>query len=90
MLRNVKQKDDLLILKGDCVIEKYNAEMLHKACAGFEFLEPWIFLSVTKNLSYDRLERTEELGRIPVSRSSFYRYKKLFYRNLDALKEKKE
>ncbi len=75
-------------LRDNCASGKYNSEMLLKACKGFEFIEQWILLSVTKNLSYDRLEYSE-LGRIPVSRTSFYRYKKLFYSNLNALEEKK-
>lgn len=77
-------KSDFNKLRDNCVAGKYDVEILHEACQGFEFLEPWILLSVTKNLSYDRLEYSK-LGRIPVSRTSFYRYRKLFYRNLDAL-----
>lgn len=72
-------------LRDGCASGKYNAKILLEACRGIEFVQPWIVLSVTKNLSYDRLEYTEELGRIPASRTSFYRYKKLFYNNLDAL-----
>lgn len=41
MLRNVKEKNDLLMSEGDCMIETYNYEMLSKAYKGFEFLEPW-------------------------------------------------
>ncbi len=80
MLKNFKYVE----LCDNCALGKYSPEMLSKACAEFEFLRPWIILSVTKNLSYDRLEYTE-LGRIPVSRTSFYRYRKAFYSNLDAL-----
>lgn len=80
-------KIDFNKLRSNCMEGKYSPEMLLNACKGFEFLEPWIILSVTKNISYDRLEYTE-LGRIPVSRTSFYRYRKLFYCNLDmVLKE---
>lgn len=68
----------------DYVAGKYSPEILSKACKGFEFLKLWIILSVTKNKSYDKIEYSE-LGRIPASRTSFYRYRRLFYYNLNAL-----
>ena len=71
-------------LRDNCASGKYSNKILHEACAEFQFIEQWILLSVTKNLSYDRLEYSE-LGRIPASRTSFYRYRKLFYHNLNIL-----
>ena len=80
-------KTRYLKLRDNCASGKYSNKILHEACAELEFIEPWILLSVTKNKSYDRMEYSE-LGRIPASRTSFYRYRKLFYCNLDmVLKE---
>lgn len=82
-------KSDFNKLRDNCVAGKYDVEILHEACQGFEFLEPWILLSVTKNKSYDSIEYSE-LGRIPVSRTGFYRCRKLFYCNLNAILEEKK
>lgn len=73
-----------LQLCDDCASGRYSDKILHEACRGLEFVEKWIILSVTKNKSYDRIERSE-LDRIPASRTSFYRYRRLFYYNLNAL-----
>ncbi len=42
-----------------------------------------IILSVTENRTYEGVEYTEKLGRIPCGRSDFYGYRRLFYHLLD-------
>lgn len=49
-------------------------------------ISEYILLSVTKNLSYDDLERMwtlKEIERIPIGRSDFYGYRRLFYSLMD-------
>lgn len=75
-------------LRGGCASGKYRAEMLLKACSGFEFLTEWIIMSVAKNLSYDSLEKMWARGEIKYmacSRTSFYRHRRKFYSNLDRM-----
>ena len=71
-------------LRNGCAAGKYSAETLSKACEGFEFISPWIILSVTKSRSYDLLEYSQ-LGRIPIGRTDFYGFRRKFYHNLDCL-----
>lgn len=76
-------------LRNGCRAGIYSHETLSQACVGFEFLEPWILLSVEKGLSYDRLELYRWAERPPIGRTSFIGYKNLFYSNLnDILKGK--
>lgn len=42
-----------------------------------------IILSVKKNLSYDRLEYHERLGRCPLGRTDFYGARRLFFHYMD-------
>lgn len=42
-----------------------------------------IILSVRENKTYEGVEYTEKLGRIPCGRSDFYGYRRLFYHLLD-------
>lgn len=74
-----------LELRNGCRTGEYSPEMLLKACKGIEFVEQWILLSVTENISYDRLEFSTRLGRIPVGRTDFYGYRRRFYYNLNCL-----
>lgn len=74
-----------LELRNGCRMRTYSPEMLSRACSGFEFVKPWILLSVTENRSFDRLEFHATLGRCPVSRTDFYGYRRLFYHNLDCI-----
>lgn len=81
-------RERLKELQNGCMAGKYTPEMLHEVCAGFEFLEPWIILSVTKGWSYDFIIikwELRELERPPVERSDFYGYRRRFYYNLDNL-----
>lgn len=41
-----------------------------------ETLAPWILLSLTESRSFDSLEYTEELGRMPCGRTDFYGYRR--------------
>lgn len=68
-----------------CSSGKYSLETLSEACGEFEFIKPWIILSVTKSKSYDLIEFDFKLGRIPIGRSDFYGYRRQFYHNLDCL-----
>ena len=72
-------------LRDGCAVGKYSRETLQKACDGFEWLAPWILLSVQRKLSYDHLEFDWKLGRIPAGRSDFYGYRRLFFYNLSRL-----
>ncbi len=72
-------------LRNGCMTGRYNRRTLSKACIGLEFIEPWIILSVTKSKSYDLIEFSAKLGRIPIGRSDFYGFRRKFYHNLDCL-----
>lgn len=78
-------KERLRELQNGCRVGIYSSEMLSKACAGFEFIKPWILLSVEKGRSYDRLEFDLQLGRVPIGRTDFYGVRRKFYHNLDRL-----
>ena len=81
-------KNRLAELQSGCRAGIYPSEMLSDACNGFEFIKPWILLSVAKNRSYDLLEFDLRLGRVPVGRSNFYSFRRRFFYNLDrALRE---
>lgn len=45
-------------------------------------LAPYILKSVTKDMTFEELEYDEELGRIPVGKTDFYGYRRLFFYNL--------
>lgn len=84
-------RERYLELRNGCATGKYSPATLREACIGLEFIKPWILLSVTKNRSYDRIEYDLKLGRIPIGRTDFYGYRRLFYHNLDCLlRSKKE
>lgn len=78
-------RERYLELRNGCKEGKYRFEILQEACKEFEFIKPWILLSVTKSKSYDRIEYNLDLGRIPIGRSDFYGYRRKFYHNLDCL-----
>lgn len=48
-----------------------------------EMLAPWIILSIMKKRSYDRIEYTEKLGRIPCGRSDFYGFRRYTFHLMD-------
>lgn len=84
-------RDRYLELRNGCRQGHYSHKTLSQACRGFEFIRPWIILSVTQNRPYDKLEFDSKLGRIPIGRTDFYGCRRLFYHNLDvALKKEQE
>ncbi len=81
-------RERYLELRNGCVTGKYSLELLSKACTGFEWIEPWILLSVTKGKSYDEMRKKwdlKEIGRIPYCRTDFYGIRRYFYHRLDLL-----
>ena len=46
----------------------------------------YILKSVTSDLPYELIEYDEQQGRIPVGKTDFYGYRRLFYKNLHNLK----
>lgn len=56
------------------------------AVAAAPGIYPYILKSVTNDLSYQYIEYDEKLGRIPVGKTEFYAYRRLFYHFLDRLK----
>ncbi len=46
----------------------------------------YILKSVTSDLPYEWIEYDEEQGRIPVGKTDFYGYRRLFFKNLHLLK----
>ena len=79
-------------LQAGCRSGKYPSETLAAACVGFEFVGPWVLLSVREGKSFDRMQISWDLGKAEgpaVSRSSFYRFRRRFFANLDReLKER--
>lgn len=75
-------------LRNNCRAGVYDNETLLKACEGFEFVESWILCSVTKGLSFDRLECYRWAECPPICRTDFYGYRRLFYRNLNEIVSK--
>ncbi len=69
------------------VIFQKDCEMIEQAAiAAAPDIYPYIIKSVTNGLSYDFVEYDERLGRIPVGKTEFYGYRRLFYHFLDLLK----
>lgn len=50
-------------------------------------IAPFIIRSVTNDLSYQFIEYDKDYGRIPVGRSDFYAYRRLFYYYLDEMQK---
>lgn len=60
------------------------AQMADEKAAGH------ILLSVKENLSYERLEYHDQLGRCPLGRTDFYGARRLFFHYLDCVLKGKE
>ena len=78
-------------LQNGCRAGIYSPEILTAACAGIEFVAPWILLSVQEGKSFDVMRIQWELGEaemMPCCRNSFYALRRRFFANLD--KELKE
>lgn len=64
-----------------------DCEMIEKAAiAASSEIYPYIIKSVTNDLSYQFIEYDEKLGRIPIGKTDFYGYRRLFYHYLDQIK----
>lgn len=64
-----------------------DCEMIEQAAvAASAELYPYIIKSVTNDLSYQFVEYDEEMGKIPVGKTDFYAYRRLFYYFLDKIK----
>lgn len=46
-------------------------------------LADWLVTSITEKKSFEKVEYTAKLGRIPCGRTNFYAYKRLLYHLLD-------
>lgn len=76
-------KERYNILKKLCQSGQYEHDMNAAAYMVDPNIAPFILLSVKKNKSYDSIEYTQELGRIPYNRTEFYAYRRYFYYLLD-------
>lgn len=70
-------------LTGIARSERYASRVLSAALAADEKAAGHIILSVTENLSYERVEFHERLGRCPLGRTDFYGVRRLFFHHLD-------
>ena len=70
-------------LRQKCRDGIYSRDAMIRACAGFEYIAPWLIISVTQGKSYDKLEYDRRFGRIPCGRTDFYGYRRMFYEALD-------
>lgn len=77
-------------LKSICRLEEYKPLVRTAAYMVDEEIAEFIILSVTQNRSYDRLELTSRLGRIPCGRTDFYAIRRRFYYLLDVGLRKRE
>lgn len=69
------------------VIYQRDCEMIEQAAvAASSEIYPYIIKSVTNDLSFQYIEYDEKLGRIPVGKTEFYGYRRLFYHYLDLIK----
>ena len=69
------------------VIYQRDCEMIERAAvAASSEIYPYIIKSVTNDLSFPYIEYDEKLGRIPVGKTEFYGYRRLFYHYLDLIK----
>lgn len=69
------------------VIYQRDCEMIEQAAvAASSEIYPYIIKSVTNDLSFPFIEYDEKLGRIPIGKTDFYGYRRLFYHYLDLIK----
>lgn len=69
------------------VIYQRDCEMIEQAAvAASSEIYPYIIKSATNDLSFPYIEYDEKLGRIPVGKTEFYGYRRLFYHYLDLIK----
>lgn len=63
--------------------DEYATQVLSAALAADEKAAGHIMLSVAENLSYEKIEFHERLGRCPLGRTDFYGARRLFFHYLD-------
>ena len=69
------------------VIYQRDCEIIEQAAvAASSEIYPYIIKSVTNDLSFPFIEYDEKLGRIPIGKTEFYGYRRLFYHYLDLIK----
>lgn len=78
-------KKRLKELKTMCCLPENAYQSCCAARRASEIISEYILLSVRENLSYDDLEYNSGLGRIPIGRTDFYGYRRLFYHYFDTL-----
>lgn len=70
---------------------EYDKVVLNSAIKADEKVARHIILSVVEELSYEKIEFNEKLGRCPIGRTNFYGVRRLFFHYLDCvLKEQQE
>lgn len=62
---------------------KYDDVAREAAYTADKDIAEYILLSIKENLSYEGIEYSEQLGRIPCGRTDFYGYRRLFYHLLN-------
>ncbi len=75
-------------LKEMCRSGKHASLARSAAHTAAPYIEEYIYLSVTKNMSYRALQAKWELGemeRMPYNHNDFYGYRRKFYHDLDCL-----
>lgn len=75
-------------LRAACQSGEYSDTVRLAAYTAAPDIAEYILLSVTENKTYERVEYSERLGRIPCGRTDFYGYRRLFYHHLDQLLRK--
>ena len=70
-------------LKSICRLEEYKSLVRSVAYTTDREIAEFLILSVTQNRSFDRLEFTSKLGRVPCGRTDFYAIRRKFYYLLD-------
>lgn len=66
-------------LKSICRMEEYKSLVQSVAYTTDREIAEFLILSVTQNRSFDRLEFTSKLGRVPCGRTDFYAIRRRFY-----------
>lgn len=77
---SVERRDEL---QGAVRSDQYADMVRSAALAADEKAAEHILLSVTENVTYERLEYHEKLGRCPLGRTNFYGARRLFFHYLD-------
>ena len=69
------------------VMYRQDCEMIEQAAMkANKAIYPYMMKSVTNDLPYEYIEYDEKYGRIPIGKTDFYSYRRLFYHYLDELK----